>query len=455
MFLTAFAISIVLFFLVLLIQPPPGGAVFSREFRAFQGRFLVVFLTMFAGDWLQGPTVYALYEYYGYSRADNGLLFILGFGSSMLFGPFAGSLADLYGRRRMCVAYGIIYSLRCLTKHSRDFRVLLLGRVFGGVATSIVWSGFEAWMVSEHRRQGFPDEWLSDTFSKMTVGNGLIAIPAGLVAQFAVWLSGGHPVAPFDVAFALLILGSGIILVTWRENHGATHQSACSGLRAALHCIVTDRRVFLLGGVQSLFESAMYIFIFIWTPALETHGPVPHGIVFASFMVCCSLGGTLFAALSARLPILTFLPFVFALAGLCLLVPTMTAQPRLPDGSVLCVRGDGWDFLARHRDPSQRDPSRAPSDDADESVSRAPQLPRHRGAPPAGRHAHPPRLRLLCRLPVGVHGPHSSAAALHAPQIGHLPEVLNVFSSSRPSETPRLCVIVFTAPFPACVRRHC
>jgi hypothetical protein len=29
-----------------------------------------------------GPTVYALYQYYGYSRADNGLLFIVGFGSS-------------------------------------------------------------------------------------------------------------------------------------------------------------------------------------------------------------------------------------------------------------------------------------------------------------------------------------------------------------------------------------
>ena len=47
-----------------------------------------------AGDWLQGPYVYALYEYYGYEVGDIGRLFIAGFGSSMVFGTIAGSLAD-------------------------------------------------------------------------------------------------------------------------------------------------------------------------------------------------------------------------------------------------------------------------------------------------------------------------------------------------------------------------
>ena len=47
-----------------------------------------------AGDWLQGPYVYRLYEYYGYEVGDIGRLFIAGFGSSMVFGTIAGSLAD-------------------------------------------------------------------------------------------------------------------------------------------------------------------------------------------------------------------------------------------------------------------------------------------------------------------------------------------------------------------------
>lgn len=38
--------------------------------------------------------MYALYEYYGYEVGDIGRLFIAGFGSSMVFGTIAGSLAD-------------------------------------------------------------------------------------------------------------------------------------------------------------------------------------------------------------------------------------------------------------------------------------------------------------------------------------------------------------------------
>ena len=47
-----------------------------------------------AGDWLQGPYVYALYQYYGFDRGQIGRLFIGGFASSMIFGTFAGSLTD-------------------------------------------------------------------------------------------------------------------------------------------------------------------------------------------------------------------------------------------------------------------------------------------------------------------------------------------------------------------------
>ena len=47
-----------------------------------------------AGDWLQGPYVYALYQHYGFDRGDIGRLFIAGFGSSMVFGTVVGALAD-------------------------------------------------------------------------------------------------------------------------------------------------------------------------------------------------------------------------------------------------------------------------------------------------------------------------------------------------------------------------
>lgn len=47
-----------------------------------------------ASDWIQGPYVYALYESYGFSISDIGLLFVTGFGSSMVFGTLVGSVSD-------------------------------------------------------------------------------------------------------------------------------------------------------------------------------------------------------------------------------------------------------------------------------------------------------------------------------------------------------------------------
>ena len=57
-------------------------------------KYLAVYLLAAFSDWLQGPYVYALYDAYGYSQHDIAVLFVAGFGSSMVFGSFIGGMAD-------------------------------------------------------------------------------------------------------------------------------------------------------------------------------------------------------------------------------------------------------------------------------------------------------------------------------------------------------------------------
>ena len=38
-----------------------------------------------------------------------------------------------------------------------DMRVLLLGRLLGGISTSLLFTSFESWMVAEHRARGYPE----------------------------------------------------------------------------------------------------------------------------------------------------------------------------------------------------------------------------------------------------------------------------------------------------------
>jgi Na+/melibiose symporter-like transporter len=82
-------------------------------------KYLFVYLFAACSDWLQGPYVYALYDAYGYSQHDIAVLFVAGFGSSMVFGSFVGGMADQGGRKKFVILFAIIYSLSCMTKRKR------------------------------------------------------------------------------------------------------------------------------------------------------------------------------------------------------------------------------------------------------------------------------------------------------------------------------------------------
>jgi MFS transporter, MFS domain-containing protein family, molybdate-anion transporter len=285
-------------------------------------------------DWLQGPYVYALYDSYGFEKEQIAHLFIAGFGSSMLFGTFVGALADKYGRKRMSVAYAVFYGLACITKLYNNFALLLLGRILSGIATSLLFSSFESWMVSEHQKFQFAPAWLSQTFSFATLGNGVIAIGAGLMASYVADQYGF--VAPFIVALVILVLCGIVVLATWDENFGDATIDVQGGFRNAISALKNDTRVPLLGLVQSLFEGAMYTFVFMWTPALEAavraaqpdnEEVLPFGTIFACFMVAIMIGSGLFGALMARqIAPEVIAVFNFVVATLSLLCATVFVE---------------------------------------------------------------------------------------------------------------------------------
>lgn len=303
----------------------------SSTFAAFQRQFLFVYLIMMAADWMQGPYVYRLYEHYGFTREDNGVLFIAGFGSSLVFGTWAGPIADKYGRKLNCILYGVTYTLSCATKHFPNFQILMVGRLLGGIATSILWSAFESWMVSEHLSRFDPD-WVGGTFSMMITLNGIVAIASGFVAQWSVDIV-GHPVAPFDVSAAFLVLGSLVIWCTWTENHGNQTLNMAVQMKQSIQLIKEKKEILYVGLSQSLFEGAMYTFVFMWTPALagegDTRRDIPHGLIFASFMIASSLGGTLFGVCVKFMSLPVLIRYVFLGAAASMATPMLTTNPQL------------------------------------------------------------------------------------------------------------------------------
>lgn len=308
-------------------------------------KYLFVYLLATASDWLQGPYVYALYSDYGFEQHEIAQLFVAGFGSSMVFGSFVGGIADSGGRKKFVIIFALVYLASCITKHFRNYNMLMLGRLLGGVSTSLLFSVFEAWLIKAHADAELPKQCLPKSFSWAAFGNSAVAILAGLVANKIAHAGPMEPVTdviykggflnPFDLAIVALIFCAGGAFFLWEENYGDAGATTSgeretnakgngrwhSALKNALTTTLRNRDIVLCGVISSFFEGSMYIFVFMWTPLLkaflkEGEGDLPFGLIFATFMVCCMTGSSLFSILVEKFPVEKLGIAVFAVAAI-------------------------------------------------------------------------------------------------------------------------------------------
>jgi len=250
---------------------------------------------------------------------------------------------------------------------------------------------------------------LSNSFSYASYGNSIIAIIAGLLANHVtnagelrpfhssasgkynksdIFSTAGHAkgsdttgsevrgglyrggfVNPFDVAFVALLLCGLAAAILWEENYGETKSSAVeedsssakdgrarrsntilAKWKRALNTTVSDPEVLLCGIVSSLFEGSMYVFVFMWTPALTKLTPglessagnrllagsssdatstssLPFGLIFSTFMVCCMAGSSTFSlAMEKSIPLENLAVLIFAVASSTMAVVAISSS---------------------------------------------------------------------------------------------------------------------------------
>jgi len=276
----------------------------ESKYKKLQWKFFSAYFLALLGDWLQGPYVYQLYLHYGFAEHQIALLFMAGFGSSSTFGTFTGPLADKFGRKKMTLVFCILYAICCVIKFSSNFWVLLSGRLLGGISTSLLFSVFESWYVAQHLEHlKLPKEWMSKTFATSTFANGLLAILAGVVANYLAENLGFGPTAPFALAVPCFCLCFFVVLFTWSENYGNPNIQLWQSYKEGAQLIWNNRPIFWIGLVQSIIESCMYIFVFLWTPVMlipSDGETVPLGMIFSCFMVCIMIGSSLFSTLMSK-----------------------------------------------------------------------------------------------------------------------------------------------------------
>jgi MFS transporter, MFS domain-containing protein family, molybdate-anion transporter len=312
------------------------------KYHAFRYTYMSVYSVIMLADWMQGTHMYTLYMSYG---VNVSALFLTGFLSGGIFAPFLGSFVDKFGRKRSCIVYCLLEISINIMEGYDNFTILLIGRVMGGVSTNLLFSAFESWMTTEHRRHGFPDEWLSRTYSQCSIVNGSTAIAAGIVAQFLEDYL-GH-IGPFHGAVALTALALMLVL-GWEENYGEEHagdhtkSSLVHQFTEGWRTTMSDSRIWRIGLTQALSEGAMYTFVFMWVPtllSLEPPGGVPTGCVFSALMMSITMGGLVFPPLQAFITWMSgskehsselCASLVYLLAAASMAVPVMCLSPSSP-----------------------------------------------------------------------------------------------------------------------------
>ncbi len=311
-----------------------ANAQLHKEFNAFRRKYLVVYLIIMLADWMQGTHMYTLYLSY---NVNISALFLTGFLSGAIFAPFLGSAVDKFGRKRSCIVYCVLEIIINVLEHYHDFTTLLVGRVLGGISTNLLFSAFESWMTTQHRHLGFPESWLQRTYAETSIGNGTMAILAGIVAQL-LEDKFGH-IGPFQGAVALTALAL-LLILGWEENYGNTSETSDGGSSSLYHqfkegwkATIKDSKIWRIGLTQALSEGAMYTFVFMWVPTLlelDPPGGVPTGCVFSSLMMAITMGGMMFPVfyvlivkLSSGSPASSEMTasLTYALASACMAIP--------------------------------------------------------------------------------------------------------------------------------------
>ena len=299
-------------------------------------KFLCVYVFYAAGDWCQGPYFHAIYVQKNISEQNIAMIFTMGYVSAMVLGWVAGSWIDILGRKKSCALFVLLFIVSALSTSSSHYGVLMFGRACGGAASSLLHTAPEAWLVSEMKRKKLPKDTNSLFFGAQHFFSFVSAICVGQITHHLE--SSVDTFATFQLSAGLVCVGSIIMFASWRENYGDDDRSdkkRTTKQESAYKLVRKDMSIFLVSTAQSFFDSAVYIFVLLWSSMLRQASyandieRIPFGQIFSAFMMCLMLGSCVQDILSKKLSnhLLLCLSCFMVLAALCLALCTYFSLP--------------------------------------------------------------------------------------------------------------------------------
>eukprot|EP00904_Undaria_pinnatifida_P013054 jgi/Undpi1/887/HiC_scaffold_10.g04351.m1 len=301
-----------------------GEIVVTQDFKNFQTTFMKVYLLALLTEWFQAAYLFVLLREY-HPEGFVVRMYLAGVASQLSLSVLLEVVGGFVPHKLRCAACLALQAGSAMLLVHPAFGGLVTSRVLAGFAASLLHSSFEAWMVEQHVGQGFPLDWFTHTFNRLSVAMSFLALAVGPPVTAAFELAGG-PLGPFKISLLLVGL-NGLLLLSWRRD---SHKPcpACADVgrlwSRAFSAVVGEggSRIALVAVAQGCFEAATFAFALLWTPLLtrpdvsmdmgSTQQP-PWGMVFSQQLVCVMIGSVVYKLATS------LAPATVTAEGMCLL----------------------------------------------------------------------------------------------------------------------------------------
>ena len=165
------------------VKSTEGLPITTAEFKKFQNTYLVGYSMMILGELIASASFYHCLIYLGLSLEQITKLYIVTIVSTTLASVLI-EIVDVGTRKDKCCASALLFAISMFCFFfGGHYEMLMIGRVVYGTASAFLHSAFDSYLIHEHTTLGFPDDWLSQTFSMLTHSMALVSALSGTVGQ--------------------------------------------------------------------------------------------------------------------------------------------------------------------------------------------------------------------------------------------------------------------------------
>ena len=286
------------------IKSTEGVIITTQEFKIFQSGFLTGYCLTTLGELLSYASFFHTCLYFKLTIEQITKLYVISVFSTTAFN-ILNDIIDIGSRKNKCLLSAVFYTISSfllLFGRWEPYEMTLISRVFFGAASALHHSSFDSYIINEHSNNGFPDDWLSYTFTLLSHFMSLIALLTGLLGQTVA--SNNAPLNAVSFCCVLFISAAVYIQVVWTKDTYNSNKfmltQLLSNMSSTIQTMRTNKSVSYLIVITVCMESSTLIFTFYWALWLyylvkvENGHMIPYELIFSSFIAMSMLGNYLY-----------------------------------------------------------------------------------------------------------------------------------------------------------------